>query len=102
MRDRVTFYSPPTSRDAAGQRTGEWIPEGVVWAEVLPLRGREFFAAAQVQQETSLKVRIRRRDDILQTWRMEYGGLNYDITSVIRVGTSMTELLVLQGVKDGR
>lgn len=102
LSDEVTFYSPPTAKDSYGQRSGTWTDEGTEWAEWLPLRGREFFAAAQTQQETSVKVRIRRRDDIASTWRLVHEGLNYDITSVIRVGKDMTELLVMQGVKDGR
>lgn len=102
MRERVSFYSPPADRDAVGQATGDWSPEGTRWAEVLPLRGREFFAAAAVQQEMSVKIRIRRWDDVNTTWRAQWDGLYYDITSAVRVGTDMTEILMVQGVKDGR
>lgn len=102
LRERVRFEAPAEIRDAVGQRTGEWAKQGDRWAEVLPLRGREFFAAAQVQQEHSVRVWIRRWDDVNATWRFVWNELNYDITSVIRSGTDWTEILAVQGVKDGR
>lgn len=102
MRETVSFYSPPTGRDALGQRSGSPTLEGTRAAEVQALRGREFFAAAQVQQETSIKVRIRRWDAVVPTWWLEWNGQRWDITSAIRVGQDMTEILAMQGVKDGR
>jgi SPP1 family predicted phage head-tail adaptor len=102
LRDLVTLQSPVGTRDEVGQRTASWQSQGEVWADCQNLRGREYFAAAQVQQETSVKVQIRRRDDVQPDWRLVWEGRNYDVVSAVRVGTTMTELLVLQGVKDGR
>jgi SPP1 family predicted phage head-tail adaptor len=80
------------------------VTEGTTWAEVLPLRipAREFFAAGQTQHETSLKFHIRRWDAVNSTWRITWNGQNYDITSVVRLGTTFTEIMAMQGVKDGR
>jgi SPP1 family predicted phage head-tail adaptor len=102
LRHRVLFQAPLEDRDALGQRTGEWENKGERWAEVLPLRGREFFAAAAVQQEQSVRVWIRRWDDVNTAWRLTWEGLNYDITSAVRFGNDWTEILAAQGVKDGR
>lgn len=102
LRERVLFEAPMEDRDALGQRTGEWESKGERWAEVLPLRGREFFAAAAVQQEQTIRVWIRRWDAVNTTWRLTWNGQAYDITSAIRFGQDWTEILALAGVKDGR
>ena len=60
---RVTLQSRSTAKDAYGQDTITWTDVCAVWAQVQALRGREFFAAAQVQQEQTVKVRIRYRNE---------------------------------------
>jgi SPP1 family predicted phage head-tail adaptor len=100
---RVTFQRRVVVQDAYGQDTITWTDIATVWAQCHALRGREFFAAAQTQMETSVKVRVRYRADIDQTCRMVWDGKNHDITGVIPVGRKdMLELICMQGVKDGR
>jgi SPP1 family predicted phage head-tail adaptor len=100
---RVTLQSRSVVKDAYGQDTVTWVPEATVWAQVQAVRGREFFAAAQVQQEQTLKVRIRWRTGVSPTWRLVWQGRNHDITGIIPVGRNdMLEIMCLQGVKDGR
>lgn len=102
LTERITLASPVRVADAYGQGDITWTDEGTVWAEVKPLQGREYFAAAQVQQEHSIKVYIRRRDDVQQTWRLTWNGQHYDITNVSRPDAATTEIRCVQGVKDGR
>ena len=103
MDQRVTLQSRSVVKDAMGQDTITWVTEATVWAQVQAVRGREFFAAAQVQQEQTLKVRIRFRTGVSPTWRLVWQGRNHDITGVIPVGRNdMLEIMCLQGVKDGR
>lgn len=100
---RVTLQVRSTVKDAVGQATITWVPLATVWAQVQALRGREFFAAAQVQQEHSIKVRINFRADVDMTMRLVWRGQGYDITGVVPVGRNdMLELICLAGVKDGR
>lgn len=100
---RVTLQSRSVVKDAMGQDAITWVPEATVWAQVQAVRGREFFAAAQVQQEQTLKVRIRWRTGVSPTWRLVWQGRNHDITGIIPVGRNdMLEIMCLQGVKDGR
>jgi SPP1 family predicted phage head-tail adaptor len=102
MRESVALQSPGSTRDAYGQMQTNWTTVATVKADVRALRGREFFAAAQVQQEQALKIRIRRRTDVQPTWRLLWDGRSHDITAVIPIGREWTELMVVQGVKDGR
>lgn len=100
---RVTLQSRSVVKDAYGQDTITWTTVAIVWAQVQALRGREFFAAAQVQQEQTVKVRIRYRSDVLTTWRLVWKGVNHDITGVIPVGRKeVLEIMCMAGVKDGR
>lgn len=100
---RVTLQSRSVATDANGQDTITWVDVATVWAQCQALRGREFFAAAQVQQEQTVKVRIRYRADVVQTMRLVWQGRAHDITGVVPVGRKeMLEIMCLQGVKDGR
>lgn len=102
LTERVTLQSRSVVKDAYGQDTITWTTVDTVWARVRAVSGREFFAAAQVQQEQSVKVVIRRRTDVAQTWRLVWQGKAHDITGVIPIGREWTELMCIQGVKDGR
>lgn len=100
---QVTLQTRSVVTDAVGQDTITWVDVATVWAQCQALRGREFFAAAQVQQEQTVKVRIRYRADITTLHRLVWQGRAHDITGVVPVGRQeMLELMCLQGVKDGR
>lgn len=103
MDQRVTLQTRSVVTDAMGQDTITWTDLATVWAELLPLRGAEFFAAAQVQSEQTVKVHIRYRTDVTTSCRLVWGTTNYDVTAVLIVGRKdMLELMCTQGVKDGR
>lgn len=100
---RVTIQQRSVVADAVGHDTITWVDVATVWAQCQPVRGREFFAAAQVQQEQTVKVRIRYRSDVTPLHRLVWQGRAHDITGVVPVGRKdMLELMCLQGVKDGR
>ena len=100
---RVSIFTRSVVKDGLGQSTITWVPLATLWAKVIALNAREFFSAAQTQQELSIKVRIDYRADIDPTMRLEWRGQGYDITGVLPVGRNdMLELICLQGVKDGR
>ena len=54
----------------SGGVTFSWVPFASVWAEVAPGRGREFFAAAQIQATAFAEIKIRYRDDVDETCRV--------------------------------
>jgi SPP1 family predicted phage head-tail adaptor len=102
LTERVTLQSRSVVKDAYGQDTITWTDVATVWARVRALSAREFFSAAQVQQEQTLKVMIRQRADVQPTWRLLWQGRAHDITGVIPIGREWAELMCLHGVKDGR
>ena len=105
LRDRITLQRRSTTPDELGQDTITWvILADHVPARALTLRGREFFAAAQVQQEQTVKFVLRHRSGLDATCRVLWQGRPHDITAVIPLADQpqYLELHTLAGVKDGR
>lgn len=102
LRDRVTLQRRSTARDDYGQGAITWTDVAIVWARVEPLRSGEFFAAAAVQQQTTVKVTIRARTDVDATWRLLWNGQPHDITGVLPIGRTHSQIMAMAGVKDGR
>jgi len=58
-----------------------WVDFDTVWAAVEPIRGREYFAAAAVNAESTIRVRIRYRKGITSDMRVKYGDRLLEIIS---------------------
>lgn len=83
---RVALQQPIVTRDDYGHEVITWQTVATVWANIQTLRGREYFAAAAVQKELNLKIKIRHRADISNTWRVAHKGITYNIEAVIPLG----------------
>jgi SPP1 family predicted phage head-tail adaptor len=101
---RVTLQTRTDGVDALGQAATTWADTATVWARSEPIRGREYFAAAQMQDETAVRFTIRYRADVVPTMRVQWRSQAHDITAVIDPqGRKETlELMCLAGVRDGR
>lgn len=101
---RIVIESDTPSRNAIGEEVSSWGTFATVWARVEPIRGNEFFAAAQMQDATDHRVTIRYRSDITRDMRIVWRGLNLDIVSIIDVGGKKEnlELMCIEGVRNGR
>lgn len=83
FRHRVTIQELREGQDEAGQPFQEWQDVATVWASVEPLRGTEYWAAAQVQAERTVRIRIRYRPGIRPDMRVLYTGRVFNIQSII-------------------
>jgi len=83
FRHRITIQEHVTDQDEAGQPVDMWQDVATVWGAVEPLRGREYFAAQQVQAEVTTRIRIRYRRGIRPEMRVLYDGRLFNILSVI-------------------
>lgn len=83
FRHRVTLQQRAADQDEAGQPVDTWKDVATVWGAVEPLRGREYFAAAQVQAEVTTRIRIRYCRGIRPDMRVLYDGRLFNILSVI-------------------
>jgi len=72
LRFLVTLQRRVDNQAPSGQVVHSVEDVADVWAEIMPGRGREFFAAAQIQAAAIAEIRIRYRDDIDETWKVKY------------------------------
>ena len=59
-----------TTRGTYNNPIENWQPLVTVWAAVEPLSGRELYAAQQVMEQVSHRIRIRYRPDITLTGKL--------------------------------
>ncbi len=79
LNQRVRIERRVKTENTRGEVTYTWELVAEVWAQANPLRGRDFFAAAQLQDEITTRFRIRYRTGIDSTMRVVWKGGYYDI-----------------------
>ncbi|MCM3761038.1 phage head closure protein [Alkalihalobacillus oceani] len=82
LRHRVTVQKLTTTINENGFEMKEWVDVQTVWAAVSNLHGREYFAAAAVQAENTVKFMIRHLEGVDSSMRILFQGKAYDITAV--------------------
>lgn len=102
LNQRITIEQKSVTRAGNGEEVVSWIPLDTVWAEVKQLRGREFFAAAQMQGAMDHQVFIRYRTDITRDMRLMWGSQPLDIVGIAEIGNrDGLEIMALSGVRNG-
>jgi SPP1 family predicted phage head-tail adaptor len=92
---RIQIKVKTSTRDSFGAEIIAYSLLATVWAEELSVTGREYFAAAQFIPESTLKFRIRFREDFDETAIISYKGTDYDILYMAEIGRADgVELLV--------
>ena len=83
MQERVKLLQKTSTRDSIGGEVITWVEQDEVWADArpLPLLGREYFAAQQVEAEADMEFHLRYRDDLDATWRVEWRTKQFDIVA---------------------
>lgn len=69
-RHKVTLYRRVDTKLPSGQLQHTYEAFATPWAEIRPISGREFFAAAQVQSEVTTRIIINYRVDVDETCRV--------------------------------
>lgn len=82
MRERVTLQRPVDRQNEFGEATLEWEEAAVVWANVMNLTARDYFAAQQSGTLATHRITIRYYADIQPTWRILWRGRMMEITSI--------------------
>ena len=88
----------------SGITTERWVPAFSCWAMVEPLNSREYWDAAALNREDEQRVTIRYRKDIDTTYRIQFRGVAYAITSLVNTNAMNVklEMLVRSIVADGK
>jgi SPP1 family predicted phage head-tail adaptor len=83
---RITIQVKTATRDNFGAEIIAYNTLATVWAEVLPISGREYFTASQFVPEAQFRMRIRFREDFDETAQILYDGTVYDILYIAEIG----------------
>jgi SPP1 family predicted phage head-tail adaptor len=81
LRHRVTIQQEAVIKGALGGQAKSWVDVVTVWEAVEPIRGREFFAAQQVNSEVTHRVTIRYRTGVTAKMRLVFQGRVLDISA---------------------
>jgi SPP1 family predicted phage head-tail adaptor len=103
LRHRITFQKLTTSVNENGFEVETWEDFKTVWAAVSNLHGREYFAAAAVQAENTVKFTIRYLTGLDTTMRIVFQGKQYNITAIdnIKYQNRYLEIKALEVVSGG-
>lgn len=82
LKHRITFQSVVTTTNENGFDIETWVDHKTVWAAVSNLNGREYFAAATIQAEKTVKFIVRFIKDVTESMRINFEGKQYNITSI--------------------
>jgi SPP1 family predicted phage head-tail adaptor len=84
LRHRVNVEHKAETRDAYGGVVTGWTTFAAsVPAAILPISGREFFAAEAQQSEVSAKIVMRYLDGLLPSMRITHDGQTYNIRAIL-------------------
>ena len=82
LRHRITFQKLTTTTNENGFEVEDWEDYKIVWAAITNLHGREYFEAAAVQKENTVKFTIRYFKGLDTSMRILFQGRQYNIISI--------------------
>ncbi|MDK2986534.1 MAG: hypothetical protein PWQ96_2178 [Clostridia bacterium] len=103
LRDKVTIQEYIQTPDGYGGFSETWQDKYTVWANIKPLRGREYFEMQKIQSEITHKITIRYRSDINTSNRIRYKDQILNIKSVIDIDNRhrYLEIMCIGSDQDG-
>lgn len=98
LKHRITLQISETVVNENGFETETWVDFKDLWAKAENLHGREYFEAAAVQAENTVKFTIRYTDEIDAAMRILFKGKQYSITSIdnIRYANKFIEIKAME------
>ena len=106
LQHRITIQDSIIHEDEIGGQVYDWVDFATVWAKVEALSGREYWAAAQVNAEKTVRVKIRFlpgvATDMRVVFRERTRERTFDIKSVIDPDERQRELILMCTEPDRR
>ena len=100
LRQRLTLQKETRVSDGAGGYSRSWQDIADLWAEIIPLSGKERLFAEQIEAPISHKILLRYRSDITPDNRLVFEGRIFNIRYVFNVNENneALEILAEEGV----
>lgn len=93
MKRRITLQNLTVTKDTEGIETESWVSlYSNINAEIDPLKGKEYFQAATIGEENTVRFKIRYRSGVTSKLRLLYGSRIFNIRSVIDIEERHVEL----------
>jgi SPP1 family predicted phage head-tail adaptor len=86
MDNKVTIFSRVETQNEYGELILTDSMKASVWANVVPIGGKETWMAQQIVPEAKFKMLIRYRDDLDETDKVLFQGKEYDIAYIAQIG----------------
>ncbi|MCY7947316.1 phage head closure protein [Bacillus atrophaeus] len=83
MRYRIQFQKKKQTGRLPVDGKDSWETVIECWAKAEGLKGREYYAAAAIQKEKTIKFTIRHREDINEHMRIVFENKVYEIESIL-------------------
>ena len=84
LRHRIEIQAKTPTQDSYGEITYSWATADTVWAQVMPLKGRELEHAQQIQAETDYKMIIRYNSTVKH--RVVYDSRTFEVNVILNIG----------------
>lgn len=103
LRHRITLQKFSITTNENGFEVEDWVEIKTVWAAVTNLMGKEFFEAAAVQAEKTVKFTIRYIGGIDESMRIMFKDKIYNITFIdnIKYRNKFIEIKALEVESSG-
>ncbi|MGI6163961.1 MAG: phage head closure protein [Bacillota bacterium] len=82
LRHRITLQKLVTTVNNSGFEENAWVGYKTLWAALSNLHGREYYAAAAVQAENTVKFTIRYLPGLDTAIRISFRDKSYDIKAI--------------------
>ena len=82
LTERITIKVLSTTKQPNGEVTEQWSDLATVWADAIPLSGKENYSSDQNAPSQSYRFLIRHRTDIDTTNKIVWAGKEFDIHSI--------------------
>lgn len=86
MDRRITIEEVTETQNSYGAASESWSTFKTVWAEVKPVKGKEFFLDEQVNARLDIIFRIRWLEGLNTKMRISYNEQHYNIDSIVELG----------------
>jgi SPP1 family predicted phage head-tail adaptor len=95
LRHRIKIQEATETYNGVGEPVTTWTDYKIVWAEIRPMQGREYWASQQVNPEVTHRVTIRYLDGVTTEMRINFSDRIFAIDSILNTDEKNVELVVL-------
>lgn len=94
LRHSIIIQQATESFNGNSELVSTWSTFATIWASIEPLVGREYYAARQVNAETTGKIRIRYLAALTTKMRISFGTRIFDIKGISNIEERNEEMVL--------